>query len=193
MNVTIVDIDGPALTTLRRTLADLTDQLASDLVWNVAVAIDNIDFGFKVKVNDGVWSPPMGRIRRAQQRRRVVTDLDLRLPPHLAGLRHGQPVYARVETARPGDLILDDAGGHAGGWWGLVDSVADYRKGVQHRLNPADPHDPVILHDADLVRVTVHAEFEHGPARGEPGRIRVHTYPPAQRVTLRKLLPAGVS
>ena len=122
-----------------------------------------------------------------------MTGLDLRLPPHLANLHHGEPVIVHAESTLPGDLILNDPGGHAGGWWGFVDSVADYRRGREYRFNHDNPYEPVVLHDANLVRITVHAEYEHGtkPNGAMPGRVRVHTCQPADRVTIRKLQRPG--
>jgi hypothetical protein len=59
----IIDIEGTDLDRLRNLFRHLEDQFASDLVWKVAIAIDDVDGAFKVKVNESVWSPPFGRKR----------------------------------------------------------------------------------------------------------------------------------
>lgn len=119
-----------------------------------------------------------------------MTARELRLPPHLAGLDHGYPVDVYAGETRPGDLILDTAGDGA---WAFVDSVADYQRGREYRFNTEDPLEPIVLHDANLVRVTAHSDWQHGPKPNgaEPGRIHIHAYTPTDIITVRKLLRPG--
>jgi hypothetical protein len=63
MSMTIVDIEGPELDAFRQHVLFVADCIEAKRAFRIAVAIDDIDGACKFKVNEGIWSPPIGTLR----------------------------------------------------------------------------------------------------------------------------------
>jgi hypothetical protein len=59
----IVRLEGPGLSMLVQSIANVENRInGGGGIYRMRFAID--DGGIKVKINEGVWSPPLGEIER---------------------------------------------------------------------------------------------------------------------------------